>query len=199
MPGSGSAPDLDLARHLAYALQLGLGIVFLLAVIPKVRDPAAFSRTVVEYRVLPRALARALAPAMVVAELFLALSLLSGWLTGVAVPVAAVLLVVFAVAVATNVRRGQRVSCGCFGSASEPISPRSLVRLGLLLAGVVALVALPAPHVTFATLADEGVEVLAYVVSVAGVAAFLILAATWVLSLPELAFALRRLGRARST
>jgi putative oxidoreductase len=195
MPGAASAPDLDLARHLAYALQLNLGLVFLLAAIPKVRDPAAFTRTVVEYRVLPRAVAAILAPATIAGELFLGLAFLSGWLTEVALPVAGALLVAFSAAVAINLRRGQRVPCGCFGAASERISARSLVRLGLLLAGVVVLVVMPAAEITVASLADEGVLVLAYLVEVGSVALFLILAATWLLSWPELAFTLRRLGR----
>src|SRR5437667_182445 len=73
------ASEFDLTRDFAYALQLSLGCVFLLAAIPKVSHPAAFARTVADYRLVPRAVARALAPVFIAAECFLALAFLTGW------------------------------------------------------------------------------------------------------------------------
>lgn len=38
---------------LAFASQIGIGIVFFLSVLPKLRRPLAFARSVVEYKILP--------------------------------------------------------------------------------------------------------------------------------------------------
>src|SRR5919197_3208035 len=116
------ASEFDLTRNLAYALQLSLGCVFLLAAIPKVSHPAGFMRTVAEYRLVPRALARALAPMFIATECFLALAFLTGWLTRIALVLATSTLLAFSAAVATNLRRGHRVPCGCFGGGSGRLS-----------------------------------------------------------------------------
>jgi Methylamine utilisation protein MauE len=178
---------LDLADQLTYALQLSLGVVFGLAAIPKLRDRATFTRTVARYRLLPRRLTRPFAAAVIATESFLAVAFLTGWLLPVALPAAATVLTLFAVAVALTMRRGRRIPCGCFGGESESISGRSLARLGTLLAGVVVVAAVQPTGVTVTALVREGAPALRYLVGVGGVAAFLFLAATWLLSLRELA------------
>jgi hypothetical protein len=95
--------------------------------------------------------------------------------------------------VATNLRRGRRVPCGCFGGESERISARSLVRLALLLAAVLVLAVVPTSPVTVGTLAANGASGLAYLAEVGSTALFVVLAGAWLLSLPELAFTLRQL------
>src|SRR4051812_40905851 len=105
--------------YLLYVLQLGLGVTFLLAALPKLRRPRAFAQTVGEYGLVPGRAAIAVAPALLVLESFLAASLLTGWAARVAVVVASATLVGFAAAVAINLRRGRIVSCGCFGDPAE--------------------------------------------------------------------------------
>jgi hypothetical protein len=182
-----SISHLDTPGQLAYAVQLGLGIVFLLAAIPKLRDRATFARTVARYRLLPRRLTRAFAVAVIATESFLAAVFLTGWLLPIGLAAAAAVLMLFAAAVALSLRRGRRIPCGCFGGEDESVSARSLARLGTLLAGVVVVAAVEPTGVTVAALVREGAPALRYLVGVGGVAAFLFLATLWLLSLPELA------------
>ena len=190
--------DLDTAAQLSYALQVSLGVVFVLAAVPKLREPATFTRTVAAYRLLPRSATRGFAALVIAAESFLAFAFLTGWATSIALPLAALVVALFAVAVAVNLRRGQQVPCGCFGGESENISGRSLARLATLL-GAVLLLALVRPDVTVATLAEDSVSALRDLVLVGAVAAVLVLGAAWLLNLRELGFVLRRtVGRGRA-
>lgn len=185
--------DMALVQQLAYAVQLGLGVVFLVAAVPKLRHPATFARTVAGYRLVPRHLIPAATAGLIAVESFLAIAFLSGWMRAVAIPLAMFILVVFAAGVTINLRRGQRIACGCFGSGEEPISARSLVRLSFLFTAVVLLAVMPASAVTVATLAQQGLSGVVYLVQVGGTTCFLLLAATWLLNLPEVTFALRHL------
>jgi Methylamine utilisation protein MauE len=188
-----SLSHLDVTSQLAYAVQLGLGVVFLLSALPKLRDRKTFARIVARYRLLPRRLARPFALAVIATEAFLAAAFLTGWLLPIALPLAAAVLVLFAAAVALSLRRGRRIPCGCFGGEDESVSARSLARLGTLLAAVVVVATVGPTGVTVTALVREGAPALRYLVGVGGVVAFLFLASLWLLSLPELA-SLRRGG-----
>ena len=198
-PEAVAISDLDATRHVTYAVQLSLGMVFAVSVLPKVRRPGAFVSSVSGYGLVPKQLVRATAFAVVAAEAALAAAFLTGWLVWAAIPLAAALLGCFLAAVAVNLKRGRHVPCGCFGGESERISARSLVRIALLLSAVAVLALTAAAPVTVGTLAGEGASALAYLVLAGGLALFLVLAATWLLSLREVAFVLRRLRPRRRT
>lgn len=186
--------------HLAFAAQLALGIVFLLSALPKLRRPRAFVRSVAAYEILPPGVAQVFALALIPTEVALALAFLTGSLVGVALPLAAAVLLAFLVAVGINLRRGRRVTCGCFGEASEEISPRTTARLLLLLTVVLLLAAFrgargaswPGPESP-----PADVSTLAYLLQVAALAAFLILLAAWLLRLPEMVAIARQLRWSR--
>ncbi len=181
--------EISTLSHFAFAFQLSMGIVFLLSVLPKVRRPLAFAQRVVEYKILPAKAAQVFGLALIPLEAFLAIAFLTGLWTDIAMPLATLMLLAFIVAVGINLRRGRRISCGCFGNASEQISPRTLARLMLLLAVVLLLMAsrgvagasLPIPAAMTADLSS-----FIYLLQTAFLAVFLILIATWMLSLPEL-------------
>jgi Methylamine utilisation protein MauE len=187
--------EISVASHIAYALQLSLGLVFLLAVIPKILRPSEFVSAVTGYALLPERLAGLAAAALIIIESLLAASFLSGWQLSVALPMAAALLVVFASSITINIRRGRRIACGCFGNSNEQISSRSLARLALLLAAVLTLLIAPATPVTIHMLGDSGWTALSYLVDVAAIAAFTLVCASWLLNLPELAYVVRHLER----
>jgi hypothetical protein len=188
-------PDPGAAQDLAYALQLLLGVVFLVSVVPKLRRPGEFRRIVAGYDVAPR-WAAVVAPAVIAVEGLLALAFLSGALVGVALAVALVLIAVFALATGVNLRRGRRIDCGCFGGTDEQISGRSLVRLGAM-ALVVAVLATgmltdAVGPTTVGWLASHGVASIAYVVATLGLSVFFIVVCLWAMHAKDLAFALRR-------
>jgi Methylamine utilisation protein MauE len=188
--------------HLVYALQLALGVTFLLAAAPKLHRPRAFAETVRDYGIVPGRGAVALAPVLVLLECFLTLAFLTGWAADVAVVLAAATVVVFAAAVAFNLRRGRIVSCGCFGDPAERISVRTLARLGVLLGGCVLLAvatrATGADLVTIGSLPSGGDGALASAVELGAGAAALVVSVLWLLSLPELA-AIARFALPRRT
>lgn len=189
--------DLGAAQHLAYALQLSLGVVFLFSALPKLRHPAAFAGTVLEYEIVGPRVSRVVAPAVIGLESFLAVTLLTGGLIEVALGLSAATVVGFAVVTAINLRRNREVSCGCFGDPDERISGRSLARLALLLLAIVALatafVSGWASAITVADLRSDGSSALSYLVEVGGIAATLTLATALLLRLPDLAPILRYL------
>lgn len=185
--------DLDLIEQLAYAVQLGLGIIFLAAMIPKLHYPAAFKQSVAEYQLLPEGLTGLVATSVIVTESFITGAFLTGWMVGIALPLAAVLLAAFSAAIAINLHRGRRIRCGCFGGENEHISTRSLARLGMLLSAVMLLALMSTPRPSADSVAQDGLSALPYLVQVGSVSLFLILAGSWLLSPSEVTFSLRHL------
>lgn len=186
--------QISLLSHLLLVTQIGLGIVFLLSVLPKLRSPFTFTRNVAEYRLLPNGVAHGLALVLIPLEAFLAIAFLTSWLTSVALPLAAAMLILFFIAVSINLKRGQQISCGCFGDSGEQISPRTLVRLCLLLATVMLLAAFDEVTGTlFRQISEMPLDrsMLIYLMQTTFLAVFLILMTNWLLNWPELAFLVR--------
>lgn len=186
----------ELASYVSNSLQVVLGTVFLVAAVGKLRKPSRFVAALRGYELVPSMLSGPVAAGLMVIELLVGISLLSGWSLDVGVVVAGGLLLSFFVAVEINLRRGRLVPCGCFGSASERISPRTLARLGLLMLAaiglaVVQLLSSPSP-LNVASLATEGIGGLQRLVLTAAFAAFLTVLAMWVLHIPEVRALLRR-------
>jgi hypothetical protein len=190
--------DQPLYVHAAYVVQLGLGLVFLLSALPKLRHPGAFHDAIAEYRIVPTPLVVGATVVLIASETFLAIALLGGWLVQVAFPLAVVTLVVFLAAVAVNLRRGRRIACGCFGNLDQTISRQTVVRLSALAvaAAISAAVYLGAnvDVVGFSTVISSGTDVARYMIEMTAVSVFGLLAGLWLLSLPELLAVVRRAG-----
>jgi hypothetical protein len=179
-------------KELRLVVQLSLGLVFAAACAAKLRRPAAFLRGVEDYDLLPRPAALVAGALLIPGEGLLAASLLSGWALGAALPAAAALLAAFAAAIAINLGRHRAVPCHCLGVQGERISPRTLARLGLLLAGALLLAGEPrartAPLTRWTLARLGGAEDLLHALLLA---VLLLAAAAWLLVAPEL-WALRR-------
>ena len=67
----------EVGPYVISAVQVDLGVVFLVARLAKLRAPRAFIRAVAEYRVLPRA-APAFGAAVIASEWFVCAALVSG-------------------------------------------------------------------------------------------------------------------------
>jgi Methylamine utilisation protein MauE len=188
----------SLLLHFGFASQLSLGIVFLLSVWPKLRQPFGFMQSVIEYKILPAKVAQVFGLLLIPLEAFLVFAFLTGFLTDIALSLATLLLSAFLVAVGINLRRGRKIACACFGNASEQISLRTLVRLLLLLTITILLLAFRSMGVTqVPTLGMMIVDASAfiYLLLTTLLAVFLIQLAAWILSLPELVFLVHNLGR----
>ncbi|MGI8589094.1 MAG: MauE/DoxX family redox-associated membrane protein [Chloroflexia bacterium] len=186
----------SVVNDFALATRFSLGIVFLFSALPKLRHPLVFARNVVAYEILPAKVANVFAFMLIPLEAFLAIAFFTGWLTDLALPVATAVLMSFLIAVGINLRRGRKISCGCFENASERISNRTLVRLLLLLSGVLLSVVLR--NIGGSALPSFGAVTVDASVAVnlllsALLAVCIILVGMWILSLPELVFLVRHL------
>jgi hypothetical protein len=192
-------PDHDAAVYLAHSLQVAVGVVFAAAVVPKLTRPGVFAATVAAYKIVPAPAARWLAAMIMAAEAFIAIALVTGWGAAVALHVALVLILLFSGAVAWSLWQGRRIACGCFGSAGEEISGRSLTRLALLLGATVALLvtsyAWAQAPVTLSSLRAEPAATLAYLVDVAAMASAFLAVAVWALSAKQTYSVLATLAR----
>lgn len=123
-------------------VQLALGLLFALSFLAKLRAPRAFLDGVERYGILPPKAAHAAGAALIATEGFLACAHLSGWLLVPASLLGLATLAVFLAAVGVNLKRRRKVPCFCFDSAGgEEISARTLVRLLLMAAGELLVIA----------------------------------------------------------
>lgn len=183
---------------LIVAFQLSLGFIFLVSTLPKLRRPLDFARTVVEYRILPPGVAYIVGLAVIPAEAFLAIAFLTGVFGDIALLIALAMLSAFSVAVGINLRRGRKISCGCFGKTGEKLSPRTLARL-LLLLSVVALLLVStglrnAPMPTPQSIITNTSSPI-YLLEAAFLAFFLLVLGALILTLPELTLLFRQSPR----
>ena len=126
------------------AIQLALGMVFLLSAASKLRNPMEFSRGVREYRVVPVAFVGPASILLIALEISLAIGHLTGFLLVVVIPLGFAALCCFAAAVSINLRRGRALPCYCFGSRNgETISTHTLVRILFLGLGELFLLGTP--------------------------------------------------------
>jgi uncharacterized membrane protein YphA (DoxX/SURF4 family) len=182
-----------LFSHLALAMQISLGIVFLFSALPKLRHPQRFAQNVTAYNILPNKAATAFSWLVIASEAFVAITLLSGLWTEASVLLVIGLLLIFIAAVAINLKRGRRIDCGCFGDANEQISLRALTRLllllGLAMLLVVASSAGYAPSSPIRMITNS--SAMANLFLAGCMAAFIIVFGSWMLRLPELMLLMR--------
>ena len=102
-----------------YTARLSLGLLFLLAVVHKLRGLRDFRQTLSAYRIVPEVLVTGTVVAVVAAEL-LVLGLLVGDRRPIGFAAAGCLLAAYAGAIAVNLLRGRdRIDCGCVGAAGR--------------------------------------------------------------------------------
>jgi uncharacterized membrane protein YphA (DoxX/SURF4 family) len=110
---------------LATAARALLGVVFVLAGVLKVPDPAAAERSVRAYRLLPESLVPAAAFGLPVVEIAVGLALLAGVFVRTAAVAASVMLVIYIAAIASVWARGLSIDCGCFGNGGQVAAGRT--------------------------------------------------------------------------
>jgi putative oxidoreductase len=127
-------------RRVTLALRVLLGAVFIYAAYTKLRQSwLLFALSIDSYQLLPEWAVFALARTLPALELALGVLLVAGvWLRYLSVAAAAILALFFVVMIASYFR-GAAIDCGCFG-VGEPLSMKTLVRDGALLAAAIALV-----------------------------------------------------------
>jgi uncharacterized membrane protein YphA (DoxX/SURF4 family) len=102
---------------LTIRVQIALGIIFLVAALPKIGDPPSFAHMIYNYRLVPGGLINLSALIMPWLEVLCGLALVLGIWTRPARNLIALLLIVFIVAISINLFRGNAIDCGCFNVA----------------------------------------------------------------------------------
>ena len=116
---------------------IGLGVMFVVSGVPKLRDGRAWPKQAADMGVR-----RPLALMVPWYEIVLGAVLISGLLSPWAEILAAVTLAVFTVMIVQRLLDGSRPPCACFGSRSnKPLGRRHVARnLGLLAVAAVAII-----------------------------------------------------------
>jgi putative oxidoreductase len=121
-----------LAARLAGA---ALGIVFIVAAVPKIVDPPGFAHEVANYQILPRAAVNAVALVLPWVEMLAGVALLAGFARRSAAVLTLGLLAVFLAGLTVNLARNHPVDCGCFSTKEAPKTPEerlSAMKLAIL-------------------------------------------------------------------
>tara|TARA_B100000989_G_scaffold268369_1_gene223040 strand:+ start:731 stop:1222 length:492 start_codon:yes stop_codon:yes gene_type:complete len=144
---AGISPRIRSTAFLAYLILIGRLIVsaaFILAALPKIQDPEAFTASVEGYRVVTGDLAVWIALALPWLELVTGFGLLIPQIRRGSALVIALLLIAFIVLHASAWARGLDISCGCFRAHESDKAPDYLWlilrNLGLLTACVCVLI-----------------------------------------------------------
>ena len=176
-----------MAYELLLIVQLAIGIVFLLSASSKVLQPATFARGVRAYKLLPDSLAFAVGLLLIPIEIILGVSHLVGWLLSSMAPLALATLISFAIAVGINLKRGRVLPCYCFGGqGGEQITKRTLVRLGLLIAGELFVLADPALFVADRLTYPNRTPDLVLLSFILICAVVVLIVGRWLLTLPDI-------------
>jgi putative oxidoreductase len=99
---------------LTIRVQIALGLIFVVAALPKLTDPPSFAHMIYNYRILPAGLINVSALIMPWVEVLCGLALILGVWTRAARTVIALLLITFILAISWNLLRGNAIDCGCF-------------------------------------------------------------------------------------
>ena len=106
--------DALLSPWLTVRVRIALGLIFVVAALPKVVDPPAFAHAVYNYRIVPGPFVNLVGLTMPWLELLSGLALVLGLLRRGATLVLGGLLAVFIAGVGLNLARGNPIDCGCF-------------------------------------------------------------------------------------
>lgn len=101
-------------EYLGLAIRFFLGMIFLVASIDKIADPAAFAVSIGNYRLLPDSLLLIAATWLPWMELLCGLGLIFGILFRGASLLTLIMLLIFTLAIVSGLLRGLDISCGCF-------------------------------------------------------------------------------------
>jgi uncharacterized membrane protein YphA (DoxX/SURF4 family) len=99
---------------LTIRVQIGLGLFFVIAALPKIVDPPSFAHMVYNYRIVPGPLVNLMGLTMPWIELLSGLALILGIWKEAGRMIISALLVVFIIAISINLARNNAIDCGCF-------------------------------------------------------------------------------------
>lgn len=108
---------------LTVRVQIALGLIFIVAALPKIVDPPSFAHMLYNYRIVPGSLLNLFALALPWFELLLGVALVLDIWRRTAAVLVGVLLVAFILGVGWNLVRENPIDCGCFDVSAAGKSP----------------------------------------------------------------------------
>jgi uncharacterized membrane protein YphA (DoxX/SURF4 family) len=130
---------------LTVRVQIALGVIFVVAALPKIVDPPSFAHFIYNYKLVPWSLINLMALVMPWLELLCGLALILGIWKGTARTIIGAMLLMFIGAIAINLARGNAIDCGCFDvSAAGKTTEERLTDMRLVIlrdAGMLLMVA----------------------------------------------------------
>ncbi|HNZ03182.1 MAG TPA: MauE/DoxX family redox-associated membrane protein [Myxococcota bacterium] len=123
--------DVLTSSWLLVPMRLYIGVVFLVACVHKIVNPAMFAVDVATYQILPLYLINLMAIVLPWIELAAASMLILGFRARAAAVLTSGMMLVFIVAISVALSKGLQMSCGCFasqGAAEDPISVATVFR-----------------------------------------------------------------------
>jgi uncharacterized membrane protein YphA (DoxX/SURF4 family) len=129
---------MNVVHRAAVVVRIALGLLFIYASHSKILDPAAFSRTVYYYRLLPAEAVNVVAIVLPWIEVLVGVFLVVGFKLRGAALLASASMVIFLAAMTSALARGLNIDCGCFSAdgGHGVDSTRVLQDVGLLAAAV---------------------------------------------------------------
>lgn len=109
-------------------IRIALGVIFIYAAVPKILRPDEFADAINNYRILPYFLINIMAICLPWVELFFGAFLVLGIRIKAASFGVLLLIVVFISAILSAWARGIDINCGCFGTGTEAISYKEIIR-----------------------------------------------------------------------
>jgi uncharacterized membrane protein YphA (DoxX/SURF4 family) len=142
---------------LTVRVQILLGVVFVVAALPKIADPPSFAHMIYNYRMLPGTLVNAAGLFLPWFELLTGVALVLGiWRRTASVAIGALLLI-FIVAIGFNLVRANPIDCGCFDVSAVGRSVEERFRdMGWVLARDVGMLLLVGQSLWSERLSAEG-------------------------------------------
>ena len=107
-------------------IRIVLGIIFLIASIDKISDPAGFARDISNYHFVPFGLENTIAIVLPWLELFIGLGLILGIMIDGASVISGILLILFIILIFQAMIRGFNIDCGCGLKEGEMVGWRKI-------------------------------------------------------------------------
>lgn len=126
---------------LLLVIRLFFGFIFIFAAVTKIADPAGFSQSIYNYKLMPDFSINFLAIAFPWIELVTGILLVFGIAVKENSAILTGLLVVFIIAISISMARGLNIECGCFGTieGSKVGLMKILENVGLLILGLILI------------------------------------------------------------
>ena len=118
----------DIIMAITTLLRVGLGIMFLISSIAKIRMPHDFLGSVYDFEIVGPKLGILIATVLPWLELFVGTCLIGGVFISGALLLSAVMAIMFVIVISSAVVKGLNISCGCFGSSQSLLDYFTILR-----------------------------------------------------------------------